>query len=603
MAILIAIKNATNDTDQTSQIEEAYYPSNADAFAPLSFHDYVTAIQATRKCEDQGFALFGNGRLGITGMDFRSYNWMVPVVKCDHRKCTEAGQDAENFCEYQTLAVTGTDNGGQQRAQAFKEWIYDTYPALNSTRVKEKFDYDFVQVMPSVDYLETYVKDGNYGEEGNPKVSMAIVFTGNDANRFIYSLRPNATNFNNLAEEARPGARTTPPTDQYFQSFAKTDDECPEDENGGVPELGIYQSSCTGQYMYNGVLTFQRLLGDFILSLNVTGAEELYPVSRSGARFVPFPSPEYEDEGFFADIAAFAPILVTLGLLYPVAAMVGYVTREKELRQKELMKMMSVTESDIGWAWFVTFFMLHFVSATLTAAVSSVLFDNSDFGYLWFFWLMTFVAIINFCLAVSAITSKSTRGILIGLLIFFAGMILGLVFDYQDTSSGTIGLVSLHPVVAFTYGLQEIAFLEDRGVGLRSSTVETSDYPSGYTFADTNGALIIGMLFWGILSWYLNRVIKPDYGEAMPWNFPFTLSYWRPSAARAKKEEDQEQADTPDIPFEPVPDTIRRQAEEGKSIEIRNLRRSFGDNIAVDGLNLSMYNGSITALLGTTAVT
>ena len=58
-------------------------------------------------------------------------------------------------------------------------------------------------------------------------------------------------------------------------------------------------------------------------------------------------APAYIDEGFFADIADYAPLLVLLGLLYPVAAMVGYVTREKELRQKELMKMMSVTESNM----------------------------------------------------------------------------------------------------------------------------------------------------------------------------------------------------------------------------------------------------------------
>jgi hypothetical protein len=92
-------------------------------------------------------------------------------------------------------------------------------------------------------------------------------------------------------------------------------------------------------------LTFQRLVGDFILS--ATGASASYPVAEAGVRFVQFPTPEFEDAGFFADIADFAPLLVTLGLLYPVASMIGYVTREKELRQKELMKMMSVTESDM----------------------------------------------------------------------------------------------------------------------------------------------------------------------------------------------------------------------------------------------------------------
>lgn len=136
-----------------------------------------------------------------------------------------------------------------------------------------------------------------------------------------------------------------PPTDREFDSFAKDDFSCPEDANGGAPDQGFYQTSCTGQYFYNGLLTFQRLVGDFIL--NATGADTAYPVARNGARFVQFPTPEYEEEGFFADIAGYGPLLVTLGLLYPVASMVAYVTREKELRQKELMKMMSVTESDM----------------------------------------------------------------------------------------------------------------------------------------------------------------------------------------------------------------------------------------------------------------
>lgn len=601
VTILIAIKNATDDSDQTSSVVPVDFPTNEDVVTSLSFHDYVTAIQAKRECELQDLSFFGipYKDLGITGMPRQALNWMVPVVKCDHRRCQEPGEDAEKYCEYQTLAVTGSDEDGLQRAEDFKNWIYETYPALTSERVRNKFDYDFVQLMPSVGYLESYIKDSRYGEEGVPKVAMAVVFEGNEMNRFVYTLRQNSTNYNNPEEEARPGARTTPPTNQQFDSYAKTDNECPEDENGGVPEQGFYQSSCTGAYLYNGVLTFQRLVGDYILSK--TGADQRYPVSRNGARFVPFPTPEYEEEGFFADIAAFAPLLVTLGLLYPVAAMIRYVTREKELRQKELMKMMSVTESDIGWSWFLTFLLLHFFTATFTSMVSGVLFDKSDSAYLWWFWLLTFISFINFCLVVSTITSKANRAVLVGLLMFFAGMILGLVFDYQEASSSAISLVSLHPVTAFTYGLQEIFYLEDRGVGLRASTVDTSDYPSGYTFANAVNALIGDMILWGILSWYLNRIIKPDYGQAMPWNFPFTLSYWCPGAARAGKEEVDEAAEEAvghDIPFEPVPETLRRQAEEGKSIEIRNLKRCFGDKIAVDGLNLSMYNGSITALLG-----
>lgn len=209
------------------------------------------------------------------------------------------------------------------------------------------------------------------------------------------------------------------------------------------------------------------------------------------------------------------------------------------------------------------------------------------------------LCIINFSLSIAALTSKGTRGVLIGLLVFFAGVILTLVLDYQNDSTGLIALVSVHPVAAFSFGLQEIAYLEDRGVGLRSTTIGSSDYPSGYTFSNSVNSLIFDVIFWGILSWYLNRVIPPDYGQAMPFYFPFTKSYWCPGSVNAgHMDEATEGGGTDDVPLEPVPEALLRQAEEGKSIEIRNLRKAFGETIAVDGLNLSMYSGSITALLG-----
>ena len=69
--------------------------------------------------------------------------------------------------------------------------------------------------------------------------------------------------------------------------------------------------------------------------------------------------------------------------------MVRYIVLEKELRQKELMKMMSVKESDIGWSWFFFFFVFHVVTAAGTAGVSTLLWDESS-GYILFaFWLFT----------------------------------------------------------------------------------------------------------------------------------------------------------------------------------------------------------------------
>jgi ATP-binding cassette, subfamily A (ABC1), member 3 len=296
----------------------------------------------------------------------------------------------------------------------------------------------------------------------------------------------------------------------------------------------------------------------------------------------------------------FAPLLITLGLLYPVAAMIRYITLEKELRQKELMKMMSVTESDIGWSWFLSFFVLHMFTAVGAAFATSSLYANSDPVLILIFWIFTMTSIITFCFFLASLFSKATRATLVSLLFFFIGYFLTLVVNYQDSNLGSIGIVALHPVGAFAFGLQEIGRLEDLGVGLTFDTMSTTDSVSGYTFANTISNHIFDCVFWGFLSWYLNRVLPSDYGMPLPWYFPFTLSYWCPGSVKAAPMGDVGGDVTYEagVTVEPVSNSLLDQSKEGRSIEIRKLRKVFGDKTAVDGLSLSIYSGQITALLG-----
>jgi ABC-type multidrug transport system fused ATPase/permease subunit len=112
--------------------------------------------------------------------------------------------------------------------------------------------------------------------------------------------------------------------------------------------------------------------------------------------------------------------------------------------------------------------------------------------------------------------------------------------------------------------------------------------------------LIFDSILWGVVSWYLNRVLPSDYGQRSPWYFPLTLGYWCPNYAKAPAHstDDDEIVYDESIPVEPVSDTLKGQAREGINIEIRGLTKRFGEKTAVDCLNLSMYNGQITGLLG-----
>jgi hypothetical protein len=311
---LLIIKGAVeNSSGFDASIVEATFPEVA--ITPMSFTDYVTALRSTKQCVPDGL-----GDYVISGYNFGGENWQVPLVKCDSRKCGKnpGTIDAQSFCEYSIVAVAGLNEGGTVRANEFKAYIERTYPSIVNANAMP-VDFQLVQVFDSSTAMNAYVTNANYGKSNAPKIAMGVVFDGNDVNNYAYHLRPNSTNFNSPDQEARPGVTTTPSTDLLVDNFAR-DDQSVCIPIGGTAEQGLYQNSCTGQYLYNGVLTFQRLVNDFILDQSGAAANG-YRVAEAGVQFAPFPTKEYERDGFFGNIEGIGPLLVVLGLIYPVASM------------------------------------------------------------------------------------------------------------------------------------------------------------------------------------------------------------------------------------------------------------------------------------------
>ena len=300
------------------------------------------------------------------------------------------------------------------------------------------------------------------------------------------------------------------------------------------------------------------------------------------------------------------PVLLALGLLYSIAAMISYIVQEKELRQKELLKMMSVTELDLELSWFITFMSLNVVTSFFCTLVSSYLFTHSDPAMMWLFWLLTFLSMTLYSSALAACSSKATRGILIGLLFYFSGLFLALIFPTKHTPDTVSVILSLHPVVLFANSIILLGGLDDTTLGLTSQTLDYMYIGTETTFRQMFMGYLYCCIFWFVASWYLTRSITPEYGQAAEvWYFPFTWSYWKSFVQRRTYKSIKESGNVVEIddndespPIEPVSEALKKQRENGESIEIVNLRKNFGDKLAVNGLNMSMYSGQITALLG-----
>jgi len=235
---LVLIKNAVEDSANFAQeTVPAYLPNNSDAFIAFSFADYVTALQAERFCEAipavRGRSANGNQMdLGITGIADKGYNWQVPFVKCDSRKCEENGEDALPYCEFLALGLaptSETDEVGRQQAEAFRDYILERYPVL-SNKTELPFDFSLVQMFKSDQDVESYVTAFDYRNPDVPKLALAVVFDGTDASiNYNYRIRVNSTNFNSPEDESRPATTTTPPTDRTLESLAKEDvGTCPD---------------------------------------------------------------------------------------------------------------------------------------------------------------------------------------------------------------------------------------------------------------------------------------------------------------------------------------------------------------------------------------
>lgn len=309
VGILVAIKNSLGDTEIT--VVEPTFPDTFDAFSPLSFQDYVTGLQAKRECIFDPIKFQGmTQEYQITGMPLAMFDWQIPFVRCDDAQCTEDGSALE-YCEYWTLGVAPSatsDSLGQQRVQAFVDFLYETYPAIDPNVTPTNplpFDHDFVQLFDSEQAMVNYVTSSDYGAAGKPKLAMGIVWNGQDGDEktYGYTLRQNSTIYNVPAESARPASPTTPDTSQLFDNFAPNDESCPVFP--GAAFTGQRQFSCTGQYMYNGILTMQTLVGDFVLSNSgATTAKPSARVATNAVRFVPFPTRQYEEGGFFSSIGS-----------------------------------------------------------------------------------------------------------------------------------------------------------------------------------------------------------------------------------------------------------------------------------------------------------
>nr|KAF6400151.1 ATP binding cassette subfamily A member 7 [Rousettus aegyptiacus] len=344
-------------------------------------------------------------------------------------------------------------------------------------------------------------------------------------------------------------------------------------------------------YVWGGFVYLQDLLENAAVRV-LSGSA---PRARLYLQQMPYPC--YVDDAFLRVLSRSLPLFLTLAWIYSVALTVKAVVREKETRLRYTMRAMGLSGTVLWLGWFLSCLGPFLFSTALLVLVLK-LGDILPYSHpvVLFLFLASFaVATVVQSFLLSAFFSRANLAAACGGLTYFVlylPYVMCVAWRDQLSTGGRVAVSLLSPV-AFGFGCESLALLEEQGEGAQWHNVASQPAADVFSLAQVSGLLLLDAVLYGLATWYLEAVCPGRYGIPEPWNFPFRRSYW--FGPRAPKD--------PAPPAAPLdPKVLVEEAPPGlvPGVSIRGLEKRFHGNPtpALRGLNLDFYQSHITAFLG-----
>uniref|UniRef100_A0A8C1Q1R5 P-type phospholipid transporter n=1 Tax=Cyprinus carpio TaxID=7962 RepID=A0A8C1Q1R5_CYPCA len=336
------------------------------------------------------------------------------------------------------------------------------------------------------------------------------------------------------------------------------------------------------RYIWGGFAYLQDMIEHGILRLH-TGHD--WPL---GVYLQQMPYPCYVDDMFMLTLNRCFPIFMVLAWIYSVSMIVKSIVLEKEMRLKETLKAMGVSNGVIWYTWFIDSFLM---MATSTALLTAIIMVGKVLNYsdpiILFLFLLTFtVATIMQCFLMSVFFNKANLAASCSGIIYFTLYLPHIFcFAWQDRITKEMKLSFLSPV-AFGFGTEYLSRYEEQGLGLQWDNIRTSPLEGDeYSFFTSIHMMLLDAVIYAFLAWYLDNVFPGQYGIGRPFYFPLQPSYWLKPMPQPSQ----------------VPDSGMPEPE-GLiiGVSVQDLVKVYSKNSrpAVDCLNMNFYESQITSFLG-----
>ena len=313
--------------------------------------------------------------------------------------------------------------------------------------------------------------------------------------------------------------------------------------------------------------------------------------SPANAAAVPLPVLDCDANPLWTFIAGFIGPVGVYSYLYPVSTNIRAVVHEKERRVKQGMLIMDLLPMSLYIAWLIT---------CAAGALVTVVFITIEMKLTYTKHVnVTLLLVINalfagstvgFAPMASALFSKARIAAIVGPLLLVACSAPAVTLPKSSPLLVQLALSLLSPV-AYAYAMDMVGAYEGIQVG---ADWGMAGHGRGLTLWSCMVMLTVDNVLYLLVAWYLDQVLPSACGIARS---PF---FFLPRRLRRRFQ--CKRPAPPPPPLHVVDPTLLEpvcaDAAGREAVELRRRRKQFGATVAVEGLDLTMYQGHISVVLG-----
>ncbi|KAM4033693.1 cholesterol transporter ABCA5-like [Anomaloglossus baeobatrachus] len=288
-------------------------------------------------------------------------------------------------------------------------------------------------------------------------------------------------------------------------------------------------------------------------------------------------------------------LFINLSFVCVMYLMSLYVSRERR-EMREIMGLMRLRDLAFWLSWAIMYACNLFIIANLmTLLTQDYIFMQSSYGVILLLFFLYGLSSMCFTFMLITLIRSPRATAIAGFFITFLQSVLSLLLLMKDFPKSMEVILSIFPTFAFSVGITQTVYMEHdfQGVHFFDMTNDSSHVLFSCI------VLIVDTIFYMMLALYFEKILPDKHGRRYEPFFFLRSSFWsKGNRVPLRTEEDGGSKMSAGEYIEKVSAELLGK----EAVRIHKVKKTFIDSDkkveALRGLNLNIYEGQITALLG-----